>query len=89
MKNFLFMLTLSFLFVGCISTNKGYQSSPVKAQKYVWQEPIKTDIIVDDSEKVSGTSRSMYFLFFRLEGDSKYSDGINYSDNSSITNPLC
>jgi len=88
MKNIL-LFSLSLLFVGCVSTNKGYQSTPVKAQKNVWQDMIKTDIIVDDSEKVSGTSKSSYFLFFRVQGDSKYSDGINYSDAGvSIANPL-
>lgn len=75
------MITLSMS--SCVSTNKGFQSSPVLARD-VQLDPIKADINVNTDEKLKGTSSSMYFLIFRLEGDNKIADGIDYSSETGV-----
>ncbi len=68
------------LFTACTSTstNKGFQSSPV-VPRNVQLDPIKADIKVNETTKLSGESTSTYFLFFRMSGDNTSADGINYS----------
>ena len=84
-QQFTFVCLLALVFTSCVSTNKGFQSSPVIA-RMVQLDPIKADISVDESKKLSGESKSTYFLFFRISGDNTSADGINYSAdvNSSI-----
>ena len=65
----------------CASYSSGYQSSTVQSRN-VQLDPIVADITVDESEKLKGESESAYLLFFRLRGDNKYADGINYSSNA-------
>ena len=86
-KNYLFILTACVIFSSCMTTNKGYQSSPMKSMK-VSQNEIKAEIDVDESGKIKGDSKSTYFLFFRISGDSEYADGINYSTSTLGQNPL-
>jgi hypothetical protein len=76
----------------CVTTNKGFQSSPVISRN-VELDPIKADIRVDDKTKLSGESSSSYFLIFRVSGDNTFADGINYSTDASASllqqlNPL-
>ena len=76
----------------CTSTRQGYQSSPV-ISKHVELDPIKADIIVNEEDKISGSSSSSYFLFFRVKGDNTFADGISYSTDASSSvlsslNPL-
>ena len=76
------LLTVAFSFQSCKSTSKGYQSSTVMSRN-VQLDPIKADIKVDETKKLVGTSKATYILgFFRVGGDDKYADGINYSTNS-------
>lgn len=82
------LLYLSILLIGstltsCVSTNKGFQSSPVVARN-VQLDPIKADIEVNEKEKLKGTSTSTYFLIFRVQGDNMFADGINYSTDASM-----
>jgi hypothetical protein len=65
----------------CASYSSGYQSSTVQSRN-VQLDPIVADITVDESEKLKGESESAYLLFFRLRGDNKYADGINYTSNA-------
>lgn len=65
----------------CVSTNKGFQSSPVISRN-VDLDPIKADINVNETTKLSGQSSSTYFLFFRISGDNTSADGINYSTDA-------
>lgn len=74
------MLTLSM--TSCVSTNKGFQSTPVIARA-VQLDPIKADINVDMDQKLKGTSKSTYFLIFRIDGDNKMADGIDYSSDAN------
>jgi hypothetical protein len=82
----------AMLMTSCISTNKGFQSSPVIARN-VQLDPIKADIKVDEKTKITGESTSTYFLIFRVSGDNMFADGINYSTDASASilqqlNPL-
>ena len=87
------LIALTSLMMGsCVTTNKGFQSSPVVARN-VQLDPIKADLKVDESTKLKGESSSSYFLFFRVSGDKTFADGINYSTDASATlvqqlNPL-
>ena len=69
-------------FSSCVSTRRGFQSSPVISRD-VALDPIKADINVDDSKRLSGESKSSYFLIFKVNGDSKYADGITYSTDAN------
>ncbi len=71
-------------FSSCVSTNKGFQSSPVLARK-VQLDPIKADIKVDETKKIKGESTSSFFLMFRVSGDKSFADGINYSTDASAS----
>jgi len=82
----------TLLMTSCISTNKGFQSSPVLSRN-VELDPIKADINVNEKTKIKGESSSTYFLFFRVSGDNTFADGINYSTDASAStlsqlNPL-
>lgn len=89
---------LVLLFIGstmmtsCITTNRGFQSSPVISRN-VELDPVKADIKVDEKTKLKGESSSTYFLIFRISGDNTFADGINYSTDASASliqqlNPL-
>jgi hypothetical protein len=78
------ILVISVVMTSCVSTNKGYQSSPVLSRK-VELDPIKADITVDEKAKIVGESKSSYFLFFRVSGDRTYADGVNYSSDESAS----
>jgi hypothetical protein len=76
----------------CVTTNKGFQSSPVVSRN-VNLDPIKADIKVDEEKKIKGESSSSYFLIFRVSGDKSFADGVNYSTDASASfaqqlNPL-
>lgn len=87
------LIALMFISVtSCVTTNKGFQSSPVISRN-VQLDPIKADINVDETKKIKGESSSSYFLIFRISGDKTFADGINYSSDASASvlqqiNPL-
>lgn len=92
MKKITFVFAILFALNSCVSTNKGFQSSPVVSRN-VDLDPIKADIKVNESTKLTGQSKSAYFLFFRVSGDNTSADGINYSTDASSSfvsqlNPL-
>lgn len=74
----------SMMMTSCVTTNKGFQSSPVIARN-VQLDPIKADIKVDEKTKLKGESTSTYFLIFRVSGDNTFADGINYSTDASAS----
>lgn len=84
------MKMLGLLFLGsvmmtsCVSTNKGFQSSPVISRN-VELDPIKADLKVDEKTKITGESSSTYFLIFRISGGNTFADGINYSTDASAS----
>lgn len=65
----------------CVSTHKGFQSSPVMSRN-VELDPIKADIKVNETSKLTGQSSSTYLFCFRLKGDKTVAEGINYSTES-------
>lgn len=82
----------SSLLTSCVTTNRGFQSSPVISRN-IELDPIKADIVVDEKAKLKGESSSAYFLIFRVSGDNTFADGINYSTDASASllqqlNPL-
>jgi hypothetical protein len=79
--NLVLICSLATSFTSCVTTNKGFQSSPVISRN-VQLDPIKADIKVNETEKISGESISTYFLFFRISGDNTFADGINYSTDA-------
>jgi hypothetical protein len=86
------VLFSSILMTSCVTTNRGFQSSPVVSRN-VELDPIKADIKVDEKTKIKGESTSSYFLIFRVSGDNTFADGINYSTDElastlSKLNPL-
>jgi hypothetical protein len=86
------LLVSSIVMTSCVSTNRGFQSSPVISRN-VQLDPIKADIKVDEKSKIKGESSSSYFLIFRVSGDNTFADGINYSTDASASlfsqlNPL-
>lgn len=100
-KNFRFFVIVISLtvFYSCVSTNKGFQSSPVIVRN-VDLDPITADIDVS-TKKVFGESTSKYFklhavyflvpptvLHIRLKGDRTYIDGIDYSTDIIYPKPL-
>ncbi len=94
-KTFKKITKLSVLIISlssCVTTNKGFQSSPVVSRN-VELDPIKADIKVNETKKIKGESSSAYFLIFRVSGDKTFADGINYSTDASASlaqqlNPL-
>ena len=78
------ILVSSTLMTSCVTTNKGFQSSPVISRN-VQLDPIKADIKVDEKTKLNGESSSSYFLIFRISGDNTFADGINYSTDASAS----
>jgi hypothetical protein len=79
--NLVLICSVATSFTSCVTTNKGFQSSPVISRN-VQLDPIKADIKVNETEKISGESISTYFLFFRISGDNTSADGINYSTDA-------
>jgi len=76
------ILFASISMTSCVTTNKGFQSSPVISRN-VELDQIKADIKVDEKTKLKGESTSSYFLIFRVSGDNTIADGINYSTDAS------
>lgn len=81
LTNLVLICSIAIFFTSCVSTNKGFQSSPVISRN-VQLDPIKADIKVNETTKLSGQSSSTYFLFFRISGDNTSADGINYSTDA-------
>ena len=81
-KQILFISVVVLTLSSCVTTNKGFQSSPVISRN-VQLDPIKADIRVDSKKKLKGESKASYFLIFRVSGDNTMADGINYSTDAS------
>ncbi len=79
--NLFLSCALAICLSSCMSTNKGYQSSPVVSRN-VQLDPIKADIVVNETTKLTGKSTSTYVLGFRIKGDHTTADGINYSTDA-------
>ena len=83
MKNLLF----SALFLGALTSCKVTQTNITATPAYAPSaeiNPIRVDVDVDMTKKLSGESNSSYFLFFRTSGDNKFAQGMQYSSGSSF-----
>jgi hypothetical protein len=68
-KTILLLSTLFVLFTtSCKSTLASATSTPLAVTEDI--RPLDADITVDTKNKISGQSKTLYFLFFRLSGDS-------------------
>ena len=83
MKKLLFgcLITL-FATTSCKSTLASVSSTPLAVTENI--RPLDADISVDVNTKIEGRSESLYFLFFRIKGDSKYAEGVDYSTKSGL-----
>ena len=72
MKKYIFLtICFSFLFTSCSVLNKSTNAAFFEAQAKI--DPIEAEVIVDDSKKIRGSSKSTYLLgFLRIAGDNKY-----------------
>jgi hypothetical protein len=73
-----FVIGVSLILCSCKATHKSFQSAPVVSRN-VELDPIKADIQVDESKKLTGESAFKYFLFIKIKGDNTYADGMLYS----------
>ncbi len=79
MKKIILMGLGSFVLfaTSCKSTLASATSTPMSVKANI--RPLDADISVDVNKKISGESSALYFLCFRLKGDSKYAEGVDYS----------
>ena len=70
----------------CKSTIASTISTPISVTENI--RPLDADITVDVNKKISGESSALYFLCFRLSGDSKYAEGVDYSTRSGLFSGL-
>ena len=84
MKKIILMGLASFVLfaTSCKSTLASATSTPIAVTEKI--RPLDADISVDVSKKISGESSALYFLCFRLKGDSKYAEGVDYSTKTSM-----
>jgi len=83
MKNLftLFLITISLL--SCSSMQTAFDIAPVNS-KNIELDPIKADLNINEDSKITGSSKSTYFLFFRLSGDKVYAD-VDLGDQKDFT----
>lgn len=84
MKKIIFIGLALFALVAtsCKSTVASATSTPLSVTENI--RPLDADISVDVTKKISGESSALYFLCFRLNGDSKYAEGVDYSTKTSL-----
>ena len=79
-KSYILLLTISILFSSCSVMNKSTNAAFFEAQADI--EPVKAEVVVDDSKKISGKSKSVFLLgIIRISGDNKFADGVFRSYN--------
>lgn len=83
MKKLLTVTLIAILLASCSSTQTAFDSSPVNS-KSVELDPIKADINVNEKSKIKGSSKSTYFLFFRISGDKVYAD-VDFDNQKDLT----
>lgn len=82
-KIILLPIAILFLFLtSCKSTLAGVVSTPISVTSNI--RPLDADVTVDVNKKISGESSMAYFLVFRLSGDSKFAEGVDYSVKSGL-----
>tara|TARA_B100000787_G_scaffold35839_1_gene25075 strand:- start:636 stop:1052 length:417 start_codon:yes stop_codon:yes gene_type:complete len=75
LKNYYLALFVLLLTTSCATLNKSTNSAAFEATASV--DPIKAEVIVDDTKKITGTSTSRYFLgLFRISGDNNFTTGV-------------
>jgi hypothetical protein len=77
MKKIFILFIISF---GCTSINKSHLNSPLNINV---KSDLKAIIEVDTSKKLIGYASGVYLLhFFKISGDDRYADGLNYNENN-------
>lgn len=75
----LLMLSLT----SCSLHMAGVLSTPISVNSNI--RPLDADVSVDVTKKISGESTVTYFLFFRISGDKKFAEGVDYSVSSQTS----
>jgi len=81
----LLLIPLIGLFASCKSVYTSTLSTPMYAPK-AEINPIRADVEVDMNKKLTGESQASYFLIFKVNGDNKYSEGLNISGSPLYPN---
>ena len=72
------LFAFSMAMTSCgVSFNKSYNSSAVQLGD-VQLDPIKADLTVDQTSKLVGSSKSSFFLMFKVAGDNYFADGVRF-----------
>lgn len=72
------LFAFSMAMTSCgVSFNKSYNSSAVQLGD-VQLDPIKADLAVDQTSKLVGSSKSSFFLMFKVSGDNYFADGVRF-----------
>ena len=77
MKNIIFLFCALFILTCTATTSRKHMYSPVEVSI---DTEMVADIQVDVTKKLTGTSRAVYWLIFRLSGDNKYAEGYGVYD---------
>ena len=72
----------TLLLTGCSSTLIGVPSTPIIVSSNT--RPLDADITVDVNKKIAGESSASYFLLFKMSGDSKFAEGVDFSVKSNV-----
>lgn len=78
------VLGILLVFSSCHSLNKSTLSTPVFAPNALIK-PIYADVEVKMDKKLIGTASATYFFGIRMEGDTKYADGMHYSVRTAVS----
>ncbi len=79
-KHFIFILSIVFL-TSCSSINKSHMNQSISIEI---KNEMRAQIDVDMTTKLTGYAYGGYlFNLFKLNGDTKYADGISYNGNTS------
>jgi hypothetical protein len=76
------LIGVSSIFTSCKITRNNILSTPGRAPELEIAS-LRAEVDVDMSKKLEGSAQSTYFLFFRISGDNKFLDGMEYSSGSS------
>ena len=78
------ILALALVTTSCKSTKVGPFNKPISIGIGTDVRPLDADISVDLTKKISGESKGLYFLCFRLSGDKTYTIGADNTAKSGF-----
>ena len=82
-KRLLFCFAIAICTLSCKSSVASATSTPLSVTENI--HPLDADISVNTETKIEGQSESLYLLIFRIIGDNKFAEGVDYSSKSGLT----